>query len=1487
LGALGRFLTAVALVAAGLQLAPVAASAAPVAGTLSAGVDDPMVGEQVELTGSLPASRPRPLALERRSGNGGWTQAATGRSAADGTFAFGTTVPGAVGATVSYRVQAPEVRRDGTVLPALQTPDLALTTVPQAATLAAPSSVAAGSTVGVVADFSPDRPGRSVALQRRDGSRWTAVATTTQDASGVARFSVPAGSATGSVTFRAIAKKADGAVRHVSPTATVAVTAVVDTTPPAVPTGVSATPGDASAALSWSAVVDAAGYRVHRAASSTGPWTVIASPTGTTHEELGLTNGSSYWFAVSAVDATENESPRSEAVSVTPVDGTAPAVPSGLVATAGDSAVSLTWDEVVDAARYVVEQATSEGGPWTTAGSPTSGSLDVSDLTNGTPYWFTVAAVDAAGNHSEPSVAVSATPVDGTPPPPVTLLSATPSDRRVTLVWETSGSADVTAYDIERSASSDGPFVPAAQGVPSSPYTVTGLDNGTALWFRVLSRDAVGNLSTPSEAMAATPVDDVAPPVPGPLTATGRDRAIHLAWGGAYGGDDYAGFHVHLAASADGPWTQLNDEPVETTPYLVTGLTNGVTYWVSVTSVDTLGNQSERATPVSAVPYDDVAPPVPNGLTAVATPGQVTVSWAAVADDALVDYVVSRGASDTGPWERIEWGTSTATTFQDASVVPGTTYWYVVQSVDAAGNWSSASAPASATAAETTPPAVPTGLAATPGDRQVQLTWNAVQDADLAGYRVHRAVSAEGPWTTSTDPITATATTVTDLQNGEEHWFAVSAVDGIGNESARSTPVTATPIAQPPAPTTVSAFSQHSCEVRRDGSLWCWGVGSTGALGTGSTSPTRQPTPVRVGTGTDWAGVSVGALFTCATKADGTAWCWGRNTEGQLGDGSTTTRPSPTQVGIASDWLLLDAGASHTCGLRADRSLWCWGLGQQGRLGTGGTANQSVPQQVAGSWVRLSAGGARTCAVRADGSTWCWGAGFGGFGTQDLVPVQVGGAHDWADVTTGSDHACGLRADRSAWCWGSGFSGQLGSGATDRAVVPVRVFGASDWASVSAGGSHTCGTRTDASAWCWGSSRYGQLGDGTATDRSQPVRVGGDLTAWSTVSAGNNHTCAAPLTGPTHCWGYVGDGVLGTGRTENVLQPQAVTGAGDWSTVTAGNQHGCGIRVDASLWCWGSNFSGQVGDGSRTSRFLPVRVGTASWASVSAGGNFTCGLRTDGSAWCWGTNERGQVGDGSSIDRLVPTRVGTAADWASVSAGEWHACGTRTDGSAWCWGRGDFGQIGDGGTVDRSTPTQVAPATGWTGVSSGNAYTCGTRSDGTAWCWGANSVGQLGDGTTTDRPTPTRIGTADDWDAVDAGTSHACGMRLDGTAWCWGVNNNGELGDGTSTWRTSPVQVLGAGWSLVVAGGSHSCGTRVDGSAWCWGANGSGGVGDGTSTVRRSPTRVGAGTDWTAVSAGGSHTCGLRGGSASCWGWNNVGQTGSPPYEALPVPVAS
>nr|WP_238323125.1 glycoside hydrolase family 6 protein [Gorillibacterium massiliense] len=368
-------------------------------------------------------------------------------------------------------------------------------------------------------------------------------------------------------------------------------------TVPAAPTGVTATAGNAQVALSWTASSGATSYNVKRATSSGGTYTTVATGvTTTSYTNTGLTNGTTYYYVVSAVNSA-GESSNSTQVSATPVSGvTVPTAPTGLTATAGNAQVALSWTASSGATSYNVKQATTSGGTYTTvATGVTATSYTNTGLTNGTTYYYVVSAVNSAGESTN-STQVSATPVSGvTVPSAPTGLTATAGNAQVALSW--TASSGVTSYNVKRATTSGGTYTTVATGVTTTSYTNTGLTNGTAYYYVVSAVNSAGE-SANSTQVSATPVSGVTiPSAPTGLTATAGNAQIALSWTASSGATSYS---VKRATTSGGTYTTVATG-VTATSYTDTGLTNGTTYYYVVSAVNSAG-ESTNSTQVSATP---------------------------------------------------------------------------------------------------------------------------------------------------------------------------------------------------------------------------------------------------------------------------------------------------------------------------------------------------------------------------------------------------------------------------------------------------------------------------------------------------------------------------------------------------------------------------------------------------------------------------------------------------------------------------------------------------------------------------------------------------------------------------------------------------------------------------------------------------------------------------------------------------------------------
>lgn len=343
------------------------------------------------------------------------------------------------------------------------------------------------------------------------------------------------------------------------------------------------------------------------------------------------------------------------------------------------------------------------------------------------------------------------------------------------------------------------------------------------------------------------------------------------------------------------------------------------------------------------------------------------------------------------------------------------------------------------------------------------------------------------------------------------------------------------------------------------------------------------------------------------------------------------------------------AGAQHSCIVR-NGTVWCTGSNTRGQLGTGGTLRAiSFSPSLMTDAISVSAGGDTTCAVRNDATAWCWGR---VPSTLDLLPnpprivtadslspVQVPLTNVRA-IAVGARHSCATLVNDSVWCWGANTRGQLGDGTQIDSVVPVRAV-INKVQSLDVGTEHTCAVRRTNSVWCWGSNSYHRLGLRASTPRLVPTYV--PKVRASVVATGSAFTCIISLTERVQCWGRNQYGQLARTAGPSRIAPH-ITSVKKPLSLTAGNEFACAVTAAGTTWCWGRNRYSQLANGSVYAKSQPQKVvasdGTGPVISVAAGDSHACGIATIGSSmWCWGLSVQGQLGDGGSSTRPRGTAI--------------------------------------------------------------------------------------------------------------------------------------------------------------------------------------------------------------------------------------------------------
>lgn len=325
---------------------------------------------------------------------------------------------------------------------------------------------------------------------------------------------------------------------------------------------------------------------------------------------------------------------------------------------------------------------------------------------------------------------------------------------------------------------------------------------------------------------------------------------------------------------------------------------------------------------------------------------------------------------------------------------------------------------------------------------------------------------------------------------------------GDGTRIDRPTP--APRIIEGSAVVELAGGAAHTCARRDNGRVWCAGDNSHGQIGSGS-SARQVESPEQVSAlGADVMSLAAGSHHTCALKSEGSLHCWGDNFHGQLGDGSRESSSTPVEVtalGTSVVRVAMGESARHTCVVAVDGGLYCWGWNSAGQVGDGTFQDRSTPVRVAkdahgndlDEVTDLCTGWLHTCARRGDGEVWCFGSNHKGrLGNPEVTapvashPVRVSlpGPAAQGGLSCGTGHTCAALEDGSLYCWGDNGQGQLGSGSydADGSAAPTPVVGlASPVESVSADAFHTCATLSDQSMYCWGHDRDDMLFSGSTS----------------------------------------------------------------------------------------------------------------------------------------------------------------------------------------------------------------------------------------------------------------------------------------------------------------------------------------------------------------------------------------------------------------------
>ena len=361
--------------------------------------------------------------------------------------------------------------------------------------------------------------------------------------------------------------------------------------------------------------------------------------------------------------------------------------------------------------------------------------------------------------------------------------------------------------------------------------------------------------------------------------------------------------------------------------------------------------------------------------------------------------------------------------------------------------------------------------------------------------------------------------------------------------------------------------------------------------------------------------ISIGLGHICALLPTKEVKCWGKNTDGQLGDGTYISKSIPTYVCNSAENCQEDRskrltgitqivnGFHHTCALNETKEVYCWGENAYGNLGVGNT-------------------------------------------TKSNIPLKVNNLEDVITITSGWGANCAILSNNTSKCWGRNQWGALGNGTITNVLIPTFILNEDDNSNfenikeIKTTGQSTYLKTTDNNVYFFGSNSYGKFGDSNygAINYYYPQLVNHSFEQYSMYY---HHTCSIDASNRTYCFGRNVFGQIGDGTTINTNIPLLVSGL-NIQKISVGGVHSCGINSN-EIYCWGDNTYGQLGNNTNTNSLFPLTVNiNENIAELFTGYVNNCVVLNAGIVKCWGDNTYGQLGIDSTEVKLIPVEVNDA-----------------------------------------------------------------------------------------------------------------------------------------------------------------------------------------------------------------------------------------------------
>jgi len=768
------------------------------------------------------------------------------------------------------------------------------------------------------------------------------------------------------------------------------------------------------------------------------------------------------------------------------------------------------------------------------------------------------------------------------------------------------------------------------------------------------------------------------------------------------------------------------------------------------------------------------------------------------------------------------------------------------------------------------PPSKPENIIPEAGNESISISWDA--NAHAKSYNVYLARS---PGITK-DNITSLSGWMiienvsnpfvqTGLVNGVPHYAVVTAVNDSG-ESALSDEIQTTPTIS----LKLSVGESHVCSIMVDKSLWCWGNNTNGQMGDGSYSNKSSPTAVSVTN--QWSDISVGLNHSCAIDIRKNLWCWGDVVDGP--DFITVAEPSMIDPEIL--WQTVYTGWDSTCAIsnNKNKNFSCWGGSLKLPNSKSFDEFNVIPHAQSVTERYFDSSSSHSCLIDDKKKLWCWGTNkFGqlgrGFAVDDssinFDAEMISG--EWINISVNrgassddNGHSCGIKQDKSLWCWGANQVGQLGLGDAQDIWLPQNVASDTRWKEVALGKNHSCGIQTDNSLWCWGSNGFGQLGIPSVDIISTPMRVNSDRN-WRQVSASSRNTCAAKFDGSVWCTGFNQSGQLGLGFKSFQSDPEKILS--DVRQISVSDNYLCATDNQNKLYCWGNNELFELGIEPRLPRQYPVPITEyRQFQKVVT----SCALTLENSIVCWDSKEETE---GLLLVRNV---IDEPEQWLNISIHTNNLCAIKINNSLWCLEDFDYFYQDYDVRKNLSTPTslkQIDTSQSWISLSTSSSYGCAINNQKELFCWGDNNNdgtasldGVLGNPEVSYTDIPVPVATDNRWKMVATGFWHVCAIDEENKLWCWGNNHGMQLGQSNERNILSPLLMdKNENWLTVsVSSNVITCAIKVDHTLWCWGTRLpiTGQPNSNSFVTSATAVQITTDDDWLEVGVGSGYICAIK-----------------------------